>query len=67
MSRDFVPASEKGNAWVCVMVLSLTAVVRALGNSDVSMGLIGSLNSIVGQIVKGLEENVKGFMYHLKY
>lgn len=49
-------------SWSC-----LTAVVRALGNSDVSMGLIGSLNSIVGQIVKGLEENVKGFMYHLKY
>ena len=63
-SQDFVPAYEKVNAWFRDTVLSLTAVVGALSNSDVSVVLIGSLNSIVG---KRLEESVKGFKYRLKY
>lgn len=52
---------------VCGIVLSLSATVTALGSSDVSGGLIASLNGIVGKIVKGLEENIKGFKYCLKY
>lgn len=47
-SQDFVPASEEimhgSVTWSC-----LTTVVRALSNGDVSVGLICSLNSIVGK------------------
>lgn len=45
--------------WFCDMVLSLTAVVRALGNSDVSVGLISSLNSIVGKEKRALKRFLK--------
>lgn len=52
---------------ISVTLSCLSATVRALGSTGVSGGLIASLNSTVGKIVKGLEENIKGFKYCLKY